>query len=331
MKISNIYFLVVALLITVASCNEREPEVSPLDENFPFRMELDLDEGGALPDEEDYGLEIKFADYLGDLPSNPITLTYEITDVVDDFTGVVEIIEVLYKVEIDDCEYEREISFTGSQIVIPVDTDLGTVPEEFEVVFALPGLDNTSGGFVFTVTGISSEADVLFNLAPSFEYAVLDEEAAGEWVLEIADEQQFQEFKEIFGPVSQGLDALNFSDITGEVVFELEYTEMKIEIELVNPDIEEVCEEDMTESEEVHLEIGDMEWEVEDGELAIEGSYAVEDEGVVEEFDFEVEAVYTIVAEQLIITFISVIDEDNYAEGEELFFREGGLSFTLNR
>jgi hypothetical protein len=302
-----------------------------MDTNFPLRLELDVDKGGTLPDEEDYGLEIKFADFVGDLPNVPITLTYELKDVSGDFQGVVEIDQVVYKVEIDDCEFERELNFSANTIEIAPDPDLdGQVPEEIEVVFVLPGLNETSGGFIFEITDLQSTGNVAFNLAREFEYEVLDNDIAGEWEIELENEAEFLSFQEVFGPINAQLASLSFADITGEVKFEFEFEEMKIEIELANPETEEKCEDGEVEEEEIHIEI-EAEYEAEDGELEMEGKHQIlDDNGILEsEPDFIVEAEFSINGDELTLTFATVIDEDNFAAGEELFTGEN--SFVLEK
>jgi hypothetical protein len=329
MKALYKFSLIVLAVALFYACDESDQEVEQLDTDFPFRMELDVDEGGTLPDEEDYGLEIKFADWLGDLPDVPITLTYQFKNVEGDFAGVVEIDEVVYKVEIDDCEFERELNFTASTITIAPDPDLdGLVPEEFEVIFVLPGLDETSGGFVFEITGIESSANVEFNLAREFEYVVVDSDLAGSWVMELETEEEFEAFQDIFGPINAQLRELTFAEITGEVKMEFEFVEMKIEIELENPETEEVCEDGEVEEEEIHLEI-EAEYDADDGELEMEGSHQLfDDNGLLEsEPDFIADAIYSIEGEMLMITFEKVVDEDNFADGEELFSGENSFMF----
>jgi len=323
--------LLINTLLLVAiftACDEREPDVEPLDENYPFRLVMDTDEGAALADAEDYGLEVAFADYLGDLPSKSITLNYEFSDMEDSFVGAVSVDEVVYKVEIDDCEYEREIEFTDSQITIPVDPDLGTVPEEFEIVFALPGLEDTEGGFAFELTNISTDAEVLLNQGSKFEYEVLDAEVAGDWELTLTEEE-FEDFKSFFSMINEELSEVAYSDFEdGKVAVEFEFKEMKFEIELLEE--EEVCEDGETEIEAKTVEI-EFEWDVDDEEkeIELEGKRTFDDDGITAELDVIVEADYEINGDQLVITFTKLLDEDNYEEGEELF--AGEQSFTLIR
>ncbi len=317
----NILFLSLATLFV--ACDGSNPDVEPNDNNFPFRIILDTDEGAALASEEDYALEIKFADYLGNLPNTPININYTFSDVEGSFIGVVEIDEIIYKVEIEDCEYEREIDFTDTQIMLMPDNDLGHVPEEFEIVFKLPALDDTEGGFAFSLTDLSSSANVLLNIGEQFEFEVLENELAGEWVLDLSSEEKFENFKSVFSGLNAQLAALTFADITGEAVLELEYAEGKIEIELTNPEVETICEDGETEEEEIHLEL-EFEWDGEDGELEFEGSYEVEEDDLIEELDFVIEAEYEIDNDQLIISFFKIIGEDNWEDGEELFLNENG-------
>ncbi|MBA4055897.1 MAG: hypothetical protein C0490_14380, partial [Marivirga sp.] len=144
-------------LITVImiGCADNTLDEQPLDDNFPLQLVLDAEEGADLPDAEDYGVELKFADHLPDLklPNTPITLSYEITEIEDDMMGNIAIDKIVYEIEEDDCVYERELEFTSSldglsgTITIQPDPDMGSVPEAFEIIFALPGEDDTEGSF----------------------------------------------------------------------------------------------------------------------------------------------------------------------------------------
>lgn len=327
-------------LLTLTQCTDNGLEVTPNDNNFPYQLILDAEEGADLPDAEDYDLEVTFADYLPGLglPTEEVILSYEIKDMEDDFDGVVEIDKIIYEVEMNDCVYERELDFTqnGSTgtIVLAVDSDLRTVPETFEIVFVLPGEDDTEGGFVFEITDIQTNGNVELGFPREFEYSVLDADVAGEWELELATEEEFEEFKSIFGPLNPELNELTFADITGKVVAEFEFEEMKFVVELVETEEVTECQDGESETEEVNKEIEiETDYEAEDGELKLEGGhFLLGDDGEIEtELDFECEATYEIDGDDLIITFFKVIDEDHYEEGDELFKKATGTSFTFNK
>ena len=322
-----IYFLSLGLALWLTACNPLEPAVVVQDENFPFRLILGDDEGGDLPGAEDYGLDVEFADYLGQLPTEAITLSYAISDLSGDYDGAdgVVIDEVLYKVEIDDCEFERELPFDGSTITLNVDPDLGTVPEAVEVVFALPG---ESGTFAFEVTDLQTSADVLLNDAMTFEYETIDSDIAGEWELAL-DEATFARFQDLFGVLSGDLAEASFSDIEPAMVAAFDFAEMKFEIELM--ETETVCEGGENEEEAKTLEV-EADYEAEEGELEAEGSYFVLEDGLAtEELDYIFEAEYDISSdgETLTLTITRLVDEDNFAEGEELF--SGSETFVFSR
>ncbi|UXP33822.1 hypothetical protein N6H18_07655 [Reichenbachiella agarivorans] len=323
MKIKNI--LSVAVLALLSACALNEPDVKIQDTDFPLRLEID-EEGADLPDAEDYTITISFADYLGDLPAHAITLTYELSG-EGDFSGAF-IDEIVYEYEDEDCVFVREIEFTATTITVPVDADLGTVPEEFEIVVLMneAGIDATDGEFKLEITGVETPDNVAFSYTNTFEYGILDNDVAGEWVLELEDEAAFASFQQVFGPISPDLMELTFADITGEVKFEFEFEEMKIEVELVEEEEVTECEdgEIETDTENLVIEI-EADYDAEDGELELEGSHFNEDD---EELDFVMEAEYELGDDDdMIITFKSIIDEDNYEEGEELF--SGSISFTL--
>lgn len=308
----------------LTACDEKDPDVEPRDENYPFRLVLDTDEGADLATAEDYGLKVAFADHLGDLPSQPITLTYSFFSQEGSFSNV-EIDEIIYTVELGDCEYEREIEFNGNEIMIPVDEDMGTVPEEFEMVFALPGQDDAEGEFSFELTSISSAADVLINQS-AFTYEVLDSELAGEWVITL-NETEFEDFKSFFSLINEDLSEVGYEDFEdGEIAVGFEFEEMKFEIELFEE--EEVCENGEVEMEAKIVEI-EFEWDTDedDKEIEFEGSREFDDDGITTELDVMAEATYEINGNELTLNFTRIIDEDNWEEGEELF--TGQQSFLL--
>jgi hypothetical protein len=331
------FFLCCAL---VTGCADNKLDEDPKDSNFPFRLIVDAEEGGDLPDAEDYDLEITFADYTGELPAETITVGYTISDLEDDMTGNVAIDKIVYEVELDDCTYERELDFTpaadglSGTITIAADPDLGSVPESFEVVFTLPGADETEGTFTFELHTLESTGNVILGFPATFEYEVLDNDVAGEWALELEDEAMFEAFKEVFAPLNSELDALDFADITGTVKAEFEYGEMKFVVELAEEEEVTTCEDGETETEMVNKEIEiEADYDAEDGEVELEGSHFITgDDGEVEdELDFTVEAEYETneVDETVTFTFFKVIDEDNFQEGEELFRKDTGFAFTF--
>jgi hypothetical protein len=334
---------IVAFAASWVGCADNTLDVKPLDENFPMQLVLDADEGAALPNAEDYGVEVKFADLLPtvELPNSAIEIRYSITDVEGSMENVVAIDKIVYEVELDDCVYERELAFTASAdglsgtIILAPDADLETVPEAFEVVFTLPGLDDTEGGFVFELTNLSTTENLLLGSPAVFEYEVLANDVAGEWELEIDTEEEFQNFQKVFGTISLDIAALEFADITGSIKVEFEYEEVKFEIELVETEEVTTCEEGetQTEVENIVLEI-EAGYSAEDGEFELEGSYELEtDDGVVEELDFLIEGTYLLNEAEAAITFtfLLVVDEDNFEEGEELYASPTGTTFVFNR
>jgi len=327
-----IYQPILFLLILASACVDNELEVTPNDSGFPFRLILDTDEGADLPDAEDFGVEIAFADYVGELPDGPVILTYDIEG-EDSFDGSVEIDKVIYEVELDDCTFERELEFDANAktITLANDPDLGSMPESFEVVFQLPGEDDTEGSFTFTITGIqANDKPIVVGEPREFEYEVLENDVAGEWELEIESASEFERFKEVFGLISPELNEITFADITGSVTLEFEFDNMQFEIELKEE--EEVCEDGETETENKVIEI-EAEYDAEDGELEWEGShFIIGDDGEIEdELDFLAESTYSIneLEETITLMIFKIIDEDNFEDGDELF--SGNESFTFKK
>jgi len=320
------YSTFLAAFALLSACADNYSNENPDDANFPYQLIIDGDEGGDLADVEDYGLAITFADYIGELPNQPITLSYEIKDA----SLPISIDKVVYEYEDDDCIFERELEFTINEnagtITIAVDPDLGTVPEEFEVVFLLPAEEVE---FVFEITNLETTSNTILGAPNAFEYASLDGDLAGSWVLEIASEEEFAKFKEIFAPISSDLEETNFGDITGEVKLEFEFSEVNIEIVLAEEEEVTECQDGETETstENKIIEI-EADYEAEEGELKIEGSHFVIDDETLEELDFILESEYQVNEDGSVgISILKLIDQDNYEEGEELFLGES--SFTL--
>jgi len=338
---SHINKLTIILLTAFTiGCADNTLEEEPLDDNFPFQIVLDAEEGGDLADAEDYGVELKFADYLPtlNLPNTTITLSYSITDTEDNMVGNVTIDKIIYEVEEDDCVFERELEFTSSSdglsgtITIAPDPDLGSVPEAFEIIFALPGEDDTEGSFKVEFSNLQSSENLLLGEPSVFEYSVLDNDVAGEWELEITSEEEFENFKEVFGPLNPELDELSFEEITGKITAEFEFEEMKFVLELAETEEVTTCENGETETEIVNKELEiEADYDAEDNEIEFEGSHEIlDDEGQVEEeLDYIIEAIYEQNGDDLILTFYKIIDEDNYQSGEELFYAEDGISFSF--
>lgn len=329
MKKPKYYALLLPLLL--AACADNSLEVSVKDDSFPFQIILDTDEGGDVPDAEDYDVEIKFADFVGNLPDQSFTLHYEI-ETEDDFTGIVEIDKVTYEVEIDDCTYERELSFDPVAKIITWenDPDLEGLPESIEVTLTLPGADDTEGSFVFRLTDIEGSQSIVVGEPHEFEYEVVDADVAGDWELTLESEEDFVTLQSVLGTLNDDLKQLSFADITGKVKISFDYNEITFEIELNEE--ESVCEDGETETAYVTIEI-EAEYEAEDGELEMEGShFLLGDDGEIEdELDFIVSANYSIdeIAETITISFQRIIDEDNFEEGDELFV--GSTSFTFEK
>jgi hypothetical protein len=333
-----------AFTLILASCVDNSLEETPHDDNFPLQLVLDAEEGADLADAEDYDIEIKFADYLPgtSLPSTTMTLDYNIEDLEGTMEGAVAIDKVVYEVALDDCTYARALAFTAAAdglsgtITIALDDDLGTVPESFEVVLTLPGAKDTEGGFTVVFSNLKTTEAVLLGSPRAFEYEVLDNDVAGEWEMEISSEEAFEQFKALFGPVNPDLEALSFEDITSKVTAEFEFEEMKFVLELAETEEVTICEdgESETETENKVIEI-EAEYDAEDGALEFEGSHPIlGDNGLVEdELDFLAEAEYAVgdEGETLSIRFFTLVDEDNFAEGEELFRDANGITFTFEK
>lgn len=325
MKVKNTILAGFTLLL--GACALDEPEVKVEDNDFPFRLLID-ELGAGLPDAEDYGIEVAFADYLDDLPNQEITLTYELSGTGDFATAAVD--KITYEYEDNDCVFVRELAFTTNTLTIPVDPDMGTVPESFEIMVLInsSGADATNGEFSLEITALESSEDILLSEANVFEYGILDNDLAGEWILSLEKEADFIAFQEVLGTISSDLSGLSFDDITGVVKVEFGFEELKIEMELVEKEEVVVCEDGAIETEVEHLIIEiEAEYDAEDGELTLEGSH-VDETG--ETLDFIIETKYELgIDDNTTINITSIIDEDHFESGEELFSDD--ISFTLTK
>lgn len=338
---NKIAVLLSALLMF--GCADNSFEEYPLDNNFPLQLVLDAEEGAALPDAEDVEIEIKFADILPaqELPKTQIDLDYSIVDLEGNMIDHVEVDKIVYEVELDDCVYERELSFDAAAdglsgtIHIITDPDLGTVPESFEIVLSLPGDEDTEGEFKIEFSNLQSSTNLLLGNPNVFQFEVLDNDVAGEWELEITSAEEFESFKSIFGPINPDLAGLGFEEITGKIKAEFEFEEVNLVIELTETEEVTSCEDGETETELVNKEIEiEFEYEAEDGEIALEGSHPIiNDDGLMEtELDFIIEGEYDQDNDgEITYRFLSVVDEDNFSDGEELFRDNEGITFTFKQ
>lgn len=220
-------------------------------------------------------------------------------------------------------------------IHITPDSDLESIPESFEIIFTLPGLAETSGSFSVAFSSLQSSENIQLGSPNVFEYKVLDSDVAGEWQTELGSVEEFENFKSIFGSLNPELENLDFEDITGIVKAEFEHEEMKFILELAETEEVVTCEDGEVEIEVENkvIEI-EADYNAEDGEFEFEGSHEIEnDAGLVDdELDFIIEGAYSIEPEEkIIIRFLSVIDEDHFSPGEELFRSENGVSLTFSK
>lgn len=339
-NIKSILFLFASLLL---SCADNSFEEYPLDNDFPLQLVLDAEEGAALPDAEDINVEFQIADYVPGkkLPNTTVSLDFAVIDVEGDMIASVEIDKIIYEVEEDNCIFERELSFDTTDdglrgtISIEPDPDLKSIPESFEIIFSLPGSKNTEGAFKVEFSNLQSSENIFLGNPSIFQYEVLDTDVAGEWELEFSSSEEFESFKEVFGLVNPDLSSMEFGDITGKIKAEFEFEEMKFVIELAETEEVTTCEDGETEVELVNKEIEiECDYNAEDGELELEGSHPIiNSAGLVEtELDFIVKGEYSNDSDEAItFHFFSVVDEDNFSDGEELFKKDEGVSFTFER
>ena len=230
--------------------------------------------------------------------------------------GAVEIDKIVY--EVDDEEVELNFTqspdgLTGTITLNNPNPDTSELPEEFEVVFTLPG-GAAEGSFKFSLSNLQAgDANIILGAPYEFEYEVLDHELAGSWKMELANAGELDAFKEVFGSLSADLDELEFADVkAGEVIeVEVEFEYEEANIKIVYTDASD---------EEVEIEI-EGEYDFEDDEIEFEGSHLIfgDDDEIEGELDFIIEAEYSINGADLDLVFFKIIDEDNYEEGEETF------------
>lgn len=350
-------FTVLALALAFTACVEEDFEYPQDAESEElFILALDADEGGVSESETDYGLEVAFQDYFGELPEAEVILSFELKNAegleIGSEDNQVHIKEVIY--EIDDCT-EGELDFTfkvdgTGTITFKPDPEIG-MPEAFEIIFNLPfetvmddgeeedesllddDIENEDDrGFVFEITGIASaEENIVLNPVAEFEYRVLDnEKITAEWELDISEEVNFNQFKEAFSPINAELAELDYADVNA-IKFEFQFEEMAIIIELNEEEADE-CDPTDFSNKEIEIE---AEYGAEDGGLELEGSYFVfnnEDGEVEAELDFILLATYEIIIaeERLTINLQSLEDEDNFNE-EAYYNRENAYTCNFRR
>ena len=351
--------LLLSVICFLSACVDDELVLPQDGENEElFILALEADEGGISEAETDFGLEIEFQDYFGELPEAEVVINFMIADLEGFNLGTsddqLHIKEVIY--EIDDCT-EGELDFTFNvdgtgTITLAPDPEIGMI-EAFEIVFNLPfetvlddgeeedvallddDIENEEDrSFVFEITSVSSDNEYIdFNPVRTFEFSLLDDETImTKWELDIEDPAVFETFKEALAPINSELANLNYDEVEG-ITFEFEYEEMKIEIELVELE-DEPDDCDPTDFSNKVIEI-EADYDAEDGELELEGSYLIfneEDGELEEELDFILKALYAIDLEEeaIILTFQSLEDEDNFNE-EAFYNSENSFLFNLKK
>jgi hypothetical protein len=315
------------LLVFVAGCDKQKDDiVMPLtSEEFPQVIRFDDEGDGDMEDEDKFSFKLVLNDRVDPegeelggkiIPlENDVTVSFEVSD----FEGFAKISDYILDgtafYEVDDCTTSEDKG-VDLKLVFDRNTGKGSVTfpkdvEEIEVEFEVSedlfddNKLNTNDRFIeFEITGVSGDNKVVtYNPAFTFTYEPLDDEAiSGEWKLDPLNAAQFAKFKELFGLISKDVRELKAVDVD-EILFSVEYDEVKVEIVLKETEVITECGDTDTVNKVIEIEAGLEELDLQTLEGEIEFADDIEqDDETLKEFVYKGEFKITGSTMQLVLT-----------------------------
>ncbi|MES2455126.1 MAG: hypothetical protein V4594_06290 [Bacteroidota bacterium] len=304
-------YIVLAVLLLSACEKKNDDLVTPLvEQDFPQILIL-ADEGdGELEDEDKFSFKITLADRIDpegeELGGKVVPLNADVTVhfEVKDFKGFNSLSDYILDAgafyEIDDCTTSEDKDI-DLKLVFNKTTGKGTVTfpkgvAEIEIEFETDEdrfddkIFNTNDRKLeIRLTSVDANGQkVVVNDQNTFEYKVLDDDGIyGEYELDIDDQEQIQNYIQLFGLINEDVKALKAADIE-EIKVEFQYGEFKAIVVLKETEKVEECGEVETVNKEIEIE-GDFE-DLEDdklaGDLEIAGDVEL-DNGQEKEFSYK--------------------------------------------
>jgi hypothetical protein len=325
------------LLVFVAGCDKQKDDiVMPLtSEEFPQVIRFDDEGDGDMEDEDKFSFKLVLNDRVDPegeelggkiIPlENDVTVSFEVSD----FEGFAKISDYILDgtafYEVDDCTTSEDKG-VDLKLVFDRNTGKGSVTfpkdvEEIEVEFEVSedlfddNKLNTNDRFIeFEITGVSGDNKlVTFNPEITFKYEPLDDESvSGEWKLDPLNAAQFAKFKELFGLISKDVRELKAVDVD-EILFSVEYDEVKVEIVLKETEVITECGDTDTVNKVIEIEAGLEELDLQTLEGEIEFADDIEqDDETLKEFVYKGE--FKITGSTMELMLVGEYDDDETDE-----------------
>jgi len=325
-------YIVLSVMLLSACEKKNDGLVVPLvEQDFP-QIILLADEGdGELEDEDKFSFKIGLADRVDpsgkELGGKVVPLEHDVTVnfEISSFKGFNSISDYILAAkafyEIDDCTTSDDKGI-DLKLVFNKTTGKGSVTfpkgvEEIEIEFETNDalfddkLFNTqSRKLEIKLTSVDAKGqNVVVNDHNVFEYLVLDDDGIyGEYELDIKDQQQFQNYINLFGLVNEEVKGLKPADVE-EIKIEFQYGEFKAIVVLKETEQINDCGKIKTENKEIEIE-GEFE-ELDDDKLSGSVEFVGEIEGAGE---FTYKGSFKLVNARLELKLKGEYDDEKTAE-----------------
>lgn len=317
-------YLLFAVMLLSACEKKNDDLVTPLVEgDFPQILLLSDEGDGELEDEDKFSFKITLANRVDPEVKEPggkiIPLTADVTVnfEVSSFKGFASLSAYLLDAkafyEIDDCTSSEDENI-DLHLVFDKGTGKGSVTfpkgvEEIEIEFEVNEdlfdddlFNTTARKLEMRLTSVDPNGQkVVVNNKNTFEYLPLDDEGIyGEYELDAADQEQFQNYIDLFGLVNKEVKSLKPTDVD-EIRIEFQYGEIKAVIVLKETEVVEECGKTETVNKEIEIEgdFEDLEDDKVDGDLEFVGK--IEQESGLE-MDFTYKGSFKLLNGQLELT-----------------------------
>ncbi|WP_256007218.1 hypothetical protein [Pedobacter deserti] len=307
----SIYGLALIALTVMACDKKNDGVIDPIiGGDFPQILNL-ADEGdGELEDEDKFSFKITLADRVDpdgkelDGRIVPLKQKVRVHFAITGFEGSDRLSDYIKDskafYEIDDCSTSEDADI-DLNLDFDVATGKGSVDfpagvEEIEIEFETDAdlfdddaLNAGDRKLEIQLTSVEGGAEkIAVNTANKFSYEVLDDESVyGSYELDIDDEDQFQQFVELFGLINEDVRSLKPDDVE-EIEIAFEYGEVKAIVVLKETEEIDECGERETVNKEIEIEadIEELSLNTLDGDVELAGDLEQED-GSEKEFSYK--------------------------------------------
>lgn len=324
-----IYLLFAVMLLTACEKKNDDLITPSLDGNFPQILLLSDEGDGDLEDEDKFSFKITLAERVdpegkelgGKITqlAADVTVHFELSSFKGFSSLSTYLLDAKAFYEIDDCTTSEDQDIDLHLVFDPI-SGKGSVTfpkgvEEIEIEFDTNEdlfdddiLNTTARNLEIRLTSVDSKGEkVVVNDQNIFKYLVLDDESIyGEYELDVANQQQFQHYIDLFGLVNEDIKSLRPADVE-EIKVEFQYGELKAVITLKETEEVVACGETESVNKEIEIEADfeELEDELENGDLEFVGKVE-QDNG--REIAFSYKGSFKLVKGQLELTLQGVYD-----------------------